>query len=1173
MPTDKEDKIPLPDTSRRELIYTLNSYEETRSACNKSISSPDPTDYIQKVRVTRSVPPKPAYDPLQFVQLKPCNLVKSAQEQLKKAETVKKFKEEKKEEPEEWQCNLDNWKSSRRKRVEHIIDRVVEVKKLELEEQDRTRRKSKTFNEMMEERGSRRLKPLPIYVDNDDNDLSDLGIGKSEVTDMQEMTNNSDPSTQQSYNTQPSSNVDPNEYTYEDAIEDYKSRVSRAGHILSDNYCRSDCEWIQKPAMNPEHCVAYSSEEMPETNGNDVKTVVGPQLEIPKIDFLKRKELFEKEQKTLSKECEIKRETAELFNTVSIKERLSVLQLNQSQEISDNDKNQRKLADVSFSDLKNRLEVFEREIRNLANERDDIHGQSTRSSTSPEPCLQSYTSTLEPETDRNMNIHNTFVCKDIAPLVEKQNDREIYSHKPCEPNVYNITLSQKQTLEYDDNENIDTDREDSGIHTTDVSCSVSQADDQIDEPEQVEALVQPPISEYPHSDEDSKKYSFLKNEHTNETVLTIPADGEETNDVDILDDVLEMAFQKIDNMESNSSRQICTQNQEPIYQNVTDIEDVSPRESKLNHIDVEPYYQVPKSQEPYYEVPKTKPIPLYENIDMLQSVPFIADNDSTSEGMKYTISLNKLQPPKEKPPPPPTEKTQECEESCECKDNFKRINSTKRIKKEIRNKRSSFLGIDSSAEDDGSLEFSVAPPSRVACKTQEEKTFEKQFLMKSGLLDNSDTAESRDSGLSENHSRQSSDLFTASSDDKEELIRPKLSEQNIFTFNECGEHSFSHITPLDSTQQLISEESSHPSPSSRAYDQEAFSHISPYGDYIYDNDSTKDSSISIPPPIPPAKPLRSQQYLHQYTPYNEHRKSLSNVSNLEYGQLRNNAMSLSENQIAYHNAFNNAVALPGEYLPTQVGDQMRFSNNQPHLVNNVCEGISKTNVVNDWTQFRSTYENNDSDTYLHHKNMLRQRSYTECSPQWNIRSSRPTSQSNDSYSRLWFVQEAEQRRIEQQASIHHSSGVQNNRSSNRKSLPESVIQTITQRVQDLGIGTERRWQPENQSSTRLSSSSESGIKHNAMHTQSSQHHPENDDKVLSVSGKKKCSHCSNELGRGAAMVIESLGLLYHIDCFKCCVCHTRLGDGFKGTDVRVRKYKLHCQNCFSSEDGVKFSCV
>jgi F-box protein 20 len=48
--------------------------------------------------------------------------------------------------------NLDNWKHSRRKRVEHIIDRVVEVKKFEEEEHDRNRRSIKTFSELMEER-------------------------------------------------------------------------------------------------------------------------------------------------------------------------------------------------------------------------------------------------------------------------------------------------------------------------------------------------------------------------------------------------------------------------------------------------------------------------------------------------------------------------------------------------------------------------------------------------------------------------------------------------------------------------------------------------------------------------------------------------------------------------------------------------------------------------------------------------------------------------------------------------------------------------------------------------------------------------------------------------------------------------------------------------------------
>jgi len=81
------------------------------------------------------------------------------------------------------------------------------------------------------------------------------------------------------------------------------------------------------------------------------------------------------------------------------------------------------------------------------------------------------------------------------------------------------------------------------------------------------------------------------------------------------------------------------------------------------------------------------------------------------------------------------------------------------------------------------------------------------------------------------------------------------------------------------------------------------------------------------------------------------------------------------------------------------------------------------------------------------------------------------------------------------------------------------------------------------------------------------------DKVLSVSGKKKCSHCKEELGRGAAMIIESLKLFYHIRCFKCCVCSIQLGNGETGTDVRVRNNRLHCQNCYSNDEGLKFSKV
>ncbi|CAF4783778.1 unnamed protein product [Rotaria sp. Silwood1] len=78
------------------------------------------------------------------------------------------------------------------------------------------------------------------------------------------------------------------------------------------------------------------------------------------------------------------------------------------------------------------------------------------------------------------------------------------------------------------------------------------------------------------------------------------------------------------------------------------------------------------------------------------------------------------------------------------------------------------------------------------------------------------------------------------------------------------------------------------------------------------------------------------------------------------------------------------------------------------------------------------------------------------------------------------------------------------------------------------------------------------------------------ERVLSVSGKLRCSRCNDELGQGSAMVIESLGLYYHLECFRCCVCNIPLSSSFEGTDVRVRNNRLHCQNCFSDENEMLY---
>jgi len=198
--------------------------------------------------------------------------------------------------------------------------------------------------------------------------------------------------------------------------------------------------------------------------------------------------------------------------------------------------------------------------------------------------------------------------------------------------------------------------------------------------------------------------------------------------------------------------------------------------------DLEPYYQVPKSTEPYYDAPKhLRPIPVYENIDIFYTGLEMGHNSITN-------LVSALEPPKEKPPPPPieTSATEGCVHTDDdeldagtwSSDNtyetissntrrqlqsqgqsqgqgqvtpiaqpsppIKRMNSTKRIKKELRNKRSSFLGIETDADlddMDSYLELTVAPPPDMAQLLQEERRLEKQLYIKAGLCDSSDTGE------------------------------------------------------------------------------------------------------------------------------------------------------------------------------------------------------------------------------------------------------------------------------------------------------------------------------------------------------------------------------------------------------------------------------------------------
>lgn len=230
----------------------------------------------------------------------------------------------------------------------------------------------------------------------------------------------------------------------------------------------------------------------------------------------------------------------------------------------------------------------------------------------------------------------------------------------------------------------------------------------------------------------------------------------------MIEEALDLAFQIIDNenvdlMPNEQTNDnvvgdlaINRVQMEPIYENVDDGSGLNQDEQ------TEPHYQVPRLREPYYQIPKKQgPIPLYENVELMfpassDSSRFSMAESNESYGvddgteMVFPIDQSKyliMEPPKEKPPPLPAQEQIESHETQ--MDNFKRINSTKRIKKEIRNKRSSFLGIEGQDLDDYSLELSVAPPPDMQAILMEEKRLEKQMYQKVGLYENSDNGKMR----------------------------------------------------------------------------------------------------------------------------------------------------------------------------------------------------------------------------------------------------------------------------------------------------------------------------------------------------------------------------------------------------------------------------------------------
>lgn len=189
------------------------------------------------------------------------------------------------------------------------------------------------------------------------------------------------------------------DYTYDDAIEDYKTRVSMAA-----------------------------------------------KLDLPKVDIHKRRELFEKEQKddvnNMSNSGAANKLGAEV---VSIKDRISSLRSN--------------LATSSIASAPPKIV----ELPTSTKLKDRVSSLHQISSPVDEPKRNP----IETQLKHVQEVKNEFEMKQHHQTAEQQNHNG---------NVH------VKLLVNDDNESLEsTDREDSGIQTTDVSCSVSQADEQTDQ--------------------------------------------------------------------------------------------------------------------------------------------------------------------------------------------------------------------------------------------------------------------------------------------------------------------------------------------------------------------------------------------------------------------------------------------------------------------------------------------------------------------------------------------------------------------------------------------------------------------------------------------------------------------------------------------------------------------
>lgn len=339
------------------------------------------------------------------------------------------------------------------------------------------------------------------------------------------------------------SSPEPEEYTYEGAIQNYKSRII-SSKLSSDALVTTkvngikekspESNGVRRPSIGSKIENKLSSFES--KRESSVENLIDKKP-LPKVDILKKREVFEKESSPesngLSNKSAVK---SDFTNSKSIKERLSHLEKLSEDTNNTNNKVNSKIA-VNTTTLKDRLNSLEKTVDSVDKNNFNKSNGDLNSSISIKDRLSSLntkntseklivntvstpvvTTTLKDRLANLDSVRSKESNLNASPereVVEKFKFNSVSNVSDSKPqndhqmngqtNVNGLVDIKKfhrslDSLDTDDNllsekfERIqsledlcgeictgtDTDREDSGIHTGDVSCAVSQDDEPCD---------------------------------------------------------------------------------------------------------------------------------------------------------------------------------------------------------------------------------------------------------------------------------------------------------------------------------------------------------------------------------------------------------------------------------------------------------------------------------------------------------------------------------------------------------------------------------------------------------------------------------------------------------------------------------------------------------------------